>query len=614
MSGMCLGCIDMLKTTSKFCKILSAVFLALSLVFLPAVPQIFAVSPETFNATATFTTPTGIYAVGGECRGGGGGGSTNGSAAARPGGGGGGGAYSKTNSIAVTPGQGYTVTVGAAVAAEVAGNQSSFTGNSSQTVVAAGGSRTIDRTGAAGGVTTSPTVGDTKFAGGVGGTAANTGNNGGGGGGEGGRSNATGGAGQPNSAATGGNGGTGGDGGDGGKGGNNSAAGLVGVAPGGGGGGAGGNINTAGGGAAGQCIITYTDTWAPSVSLTTSNSTWTYATAPNQDSTSQISMTATTGFDYTGPIMYTFTLDNSTCGSNAGTGGTSSSAQSSTSYSDSGLQVNKCYGYKVISRDSAGIPNTGAYSSIATAYTSANTPGTPTLGSPGLTTLSVTNAENSNPASNPTTNFAVQVVTTSPSDATWLNKWIDASGNPSATAVWQTDAALDAIVLQGLESGTTYGVKVKARNQDSDETALSAEGQATTTAAVVSVTVTTDGSIAYGTLSSADNKSTIQLSDTQTAQNDGNVAEDFNIKTSAATGGTGWTLGAAAGSNIFVHEFSTNSGGNWTKFTTADSYQTLITNIAASGTQNFDLRFTAPNPSSDVVQKTITITIQAVQH
>ena len=43
-----------------------------------------------------------------------------------------------------------------------------------------------------------------------------------------------------------------------------------------------------------------------------------------------------------------------------------------------------------------------------------------------------------------------------------------------------TDAQLDALVLQGLASGTTYGVGVKAKNQDGDETSLSAEGQGTT--------------------------------------------------------------------------------------------------------------------------------------
>ena len=129
--------------------------------------------------------------------------------------------------------------------------------------------------------------------------------------------------------------------------------------------------------------------------------------------------------------------------------------------------------------------NTGTASSVSSTYTSANIPGTPTLGGATATTLNLTNAENGNPSSSPTTYFAVQVVTTSPNDATWLNQWVNASGNPSATAVWMTDAQLDALVLQGLTASTTYGVKVKARNEDLDETALSAEGQGTTGAATL---------------------------------------------------------------------------------------------------------------------------------
>lgn len=128
---------------------------------------------------------------------------------------------------------------------------------------------------------------------------------------------------------------------------------------------------------------------------------------------------------------------------------------------------------------------------------------------------------------------------------------------------------------------------------------------------VVSVTITTDGTIAYGTLNSSQTKSTIELSDTQTAQNDGNVAEDFNIKTDSPVG---WSLGASPLTDTFVHEFSTNSGSNWTKFVTAGSYQNLATNVAVDATQNFDLRFTAPNPSTSATQKTITITIQAVEN
>ncbi len=135
------------------------------------------------------------------------------------------------------------------------------------------------------------------------------------------------------------------------------------------------------------------------------------------------------------------------------------------------------------------------------------------------------------------------------------------------------------------------------------------------TIAVISVSITTSGTVSYGNLQFNTVKSTIDLGSTQTAKNDGNVAEDFTIKTSNATGGTGWTLGSSAGTNIFVHEFSSNSGSTWTKFAAADTYSAtnLATNLAANGTQNFDLRITTPT-SSDAVSKSITITILATQH
>ncbi len=204
----------------------------------------------------------------------------------------------------------------------------------------------------------------------------------------------------------------------------------------------------------------------------------TFASAPNDASTSSISMTATTASDPSTPIEYSFTF--AACGANGGTGGTSSSWQTSTSYTDTGLQTNKCYGYTIAARDS--IPNTGAASASSEAYTAANVPGTPTLGGATASTLDLTNAENGNPASSPTTYFAAQIVTTSPSDATWLNKYVDASGNPSASAVWLTDAQLDAMTLQGLVASTTYGVQVKARNESSEETSFGSEGQGTTSA------------------------------------------------------------------------------------------------------------------------------------
>lgn len=159
----------------------------------------------------------------------------------------------------------------------------------------------------------------------------------------------------------------------------------------------------------------------------------------------------------------------------------------------------------------------------------------------------------------------------------------------------------------GLSGGTIYRYRVRATNATGDS-AYSGIGETTT--GIVSISVTSDGSVAYGFVAPSTSKDTT-TGDTQTVRNTGDIVENFNIKSSNAIGGTQWTIGSAPDVNVFVHEFSTNGGGAWTKFTTADSYQTLATGIGASVTQNFDLKITTPT-DSDTQQKTITITVQAV--
>ncbi len=127
----------------------------------------------------------------------------------------------------------------------------------------------------------------------------------------------------------------------------------------------------------------------------------------------------------------------------------------------------------------------------------------------------------------------------------------------------------------------------------------------------VSVTITTDGTINYGTINSGETISTLNLSDTQTVQNDGGVPIDINIKTSTPEG---WTLGSVSGTDTFIHEFSTNAGSDWIEFIAEDTYQSFWSNLGVDDTKNFDLRFTSPNPSTVATEKIISVTIQAVEH
>jgi hypothetical protein len=144
--------------------------------------------------------------------------------------------------------------------------------------------------------------------------------------------------------------------------------------------------------------------------------------------------------------------------------------------------------------------------------------------------------------------------------------------------------------------------------------ASTASVAATVTTENISVTVT-DGSVSYGTLSAGASASTIasDKNDTQTATNNGNVAEDFNIK---GQNSANWTLASSAGTDQYVHKFCTGTCGtpptNYTALTT--SYQSLATNKAAAGTQTFDLQITVPNPSTVFTQQSVDVTVQAVIH
>ncbi|KKK50104.1 hypothetical protein LCGC14_3128360, partial [marine sediment metagenome] len=91
----------------------------------------------------------------------------------------------------------------------------------------------------------------------------------------------------------------------------------------------------------------------------------TFSSAPSADSSSAISMTATTGSDSTGPVEYYFneTTD--------GNGATDSGWQTSASYTDSGLDASTQYTYTVQMRDSAPTPNVGTASDPENATTDA---------------------------------------------------------------------------------------------------------------------------------------------------------------------------------------------------------------------------------------------------
>jgi hypothetical protein len=127
--------------------------------------------------------------------------------------------------------------------------------------------------------------------------------------------------------------------------------------------------------------------------------------------------------------------------------------------------------------------------------------------------------------------------------------------------------------------------------------------------AIVSVVLTSDGTVAYGLVAPGGTTSTIALSDGQLAENDGNVTEIFNIKGQDTS--CPWTLAGSSGSEQYQHEYSTTTGSFWGTLTT--SYQTMSTGVAASSDVDLDLRITVPTATACFTQQSTDVTIQAVE-
>ena len=142
---------------------------------------------------------------------------------------------------------------------------------------------------------------------------------------------------------------------------------------------------------------------------------------------------------------------------------------------------------------------------------------------------------------------------------------------------------------------------------------------ATVMVRLLSVSVT-DGQVAYGTMEQNATKSTIPvtgLNDQQTVTNIGNYTEAFNIK---GHNSANWTLGATAGSDVYVHLFCNGSGATSgpcvnppTGYTalTAD-YATFATSTAVNGTATLNLQINTPNPSTVFTQQSVNVTLVAI--
>lgn len=134
-----------------------------------------------------------------------------------------------------------------------------------------------------------------------------------------------------------------------------------------------------------------------------------------------------------------------------------------------------------------------------------------------------------------------------------------------------------------------------------------------TPASAVSISITSDGSVAFGTqaLDSTHDTTSSDLNDIETVSVDTGPA-DLDIKSTdfSDTGSNTWTLSTGNGTNQVHFEYS-KDGTNWSSFSTADTNYIFDTNVAQSDTRNIYLRLTTPTTTGSYDQHSATVTIIA---
>jgi len=137
----------------------------------------------------------------------------------------------------------------------------------------------------------------------------------------------------------------------------------------------------------------------------------------------------------------------------------------------------------------------------------------------------------------------------------------------------------------------------------------------TYTPPIISVSLESgSGTVTYGTVVTSQDTTSSGVNQTQTVKNDGNVAEDFDIK---GQDSADWTLGATAGSATYEHAWCTSSCDStptWNALTTTYDSNYLVSNIAPSSTQDFDLQINVPTSNAGNNQQSVDVFIQATQH
>lgn len=159
-------------------------------------------------------------------------------------------------------------------------------------------------------------------------------------------------------------------------------------------------------------------------------------------------------------------------------------------------------------------------------------------------------------------------------------------------------------------AGTSYCFRV-VRNSGATLNTYTVIPEISTPAAAISISLSTDGAVALGTvpLGQTQDTSPSGLNDPETVSVDAGPA-DLDVKSTAFTeGGNTWALGASSGSNQVVWEFTSST--EWSTFAVANSLYPLDAAVAQGQSRNVYLKITMPSATDSYLQYAATVTVVA---
>lgn len=176
----------------------------------------------------------------------------------------------------------------------------------------------------------------------------------------------------------------------------------------------------------------------------------------------------------------------------------------------------------------------------------------------------------------------------------------------------------DSVTFSGLSLSQTQldGLKVRIRTDkgigSSGTNQIYAMYAEVTYTAAPSISLTTDGSVDFGTtqLDTTRDTTSSGINDPETVQVDSGPA-DLDIKSTVFSDGSNtWSLDTTNGADTVLWEFSKDET-NWTTFAQADAFYTFDSNVAEGETRTLYTRLTTPTSTNSFQQYSTDVTILA---